>query len=147
MTTHTSALSFTALDSTSMYHCMFSGTTLFSLASSVCKDLRRDPRLANCIAWLMLATASCTERRRERGKGEKGEGRGMREEVRGETGDRRGERGEGKGWLPLFQDCIRRQEDKLTLGLGNLPLHSGVDVVHSILNLLPRQHEVVDVLL
>ena len=71
-----------------MYHCIFSGTTLLSLASSVCRDLRRDPRLPDCIAWLMLATASCTEGRRERGKerGERGEGRG------GKTRERRGEK-------------------------------------------------------
>ena len=95
MTTHTSALSFMALESTSMYHCMFSGITLFSLASSICRVLRRDPRLPDCIAWLMLATASCTER--GEGRGERGEGRGERGEGRGERGEGRGERGEGRG--------------------------------------------------
>ena len=92
-----------ALDRTSMYHCIFSGTTLFSLASSVCRDLRREPRLPDCIAWLMLATASCTEGRREREdrKGEKrdkGEERGEKRVERDERkGEGRGERGEGRG--------------------------------------------------
>ena len=99
MTTHTSALSFMALDSTSLYHCMFSGTTLFSLASSDCRVLRRDPRLPDCIAWLMLAIASCTERGEGggEGRGERGEERGERGEGRGERGKGRGEKGEG-GW-------------------------------------------------
>ena len=78
-----------------MYHCIFSGTTLLSLASSVCRDLRRDPRLPDCIAWLMLATASCTEGRRERGKerGGRGEGRGEKKDKGEERG--RNEREEG----------------------------------------------------
>ena len=65
---HTSALSFMALESTSIYHCMFSGTTLFSLTSSSCNDLSKAPRLPDSIAWLTLDTAVRTgEGRRKNG--------------------------------------------------------------------------------
>jgi len=140
-----------------MYHCMFSGTTLFSLTSSACNALSRAPRRPDSIAWLTSDTAVRTEGGKRRNGG--------REE---------GERREGENevlvllatYIPSVLSLLTTYHlpttltgrkhhgyiyssglHQLTPGLCDLPLDSSVYVIHPSLDLPLRQHEVINVLL